>query len=108
MEKTEKDSSKWEKPDLLVIDGGKGQLSSVGAILEELNITGIDLISLAKEKANEKRRIKTKFFCRDVKIPFFSDVILDFFIFSCELATKRIVLRLPIIENYALKFLPEA
>ncbi len=40
----------WEKPDLLVIDGGKGQLSMAEAVLEELNVTGIDLISLAKKK----------------------------------------------------------
>lgn len=44
------EGQKWERPDLLVIDGGKGQLSMAEAALEELNITGIDLISLAKEK----------------------------------------------------------
>lgn len=41
------------KPDLLVIDGGKGQLNAVRAVMEELNITGIDLVSLAKEKDGE-------------------------------------------------------
>jgi excinuclease ABC subunit C len=40
----------WERADLLVIDGGKGQLSMAEAALGELNVTGIDLISLAKEK----------------------------------------------------------
>ncbi len=49
----ESETSKWEKPDLLVIDGGKGQLNSVLAIMEELNVTGIDLISLAKEREGE-------------------------------------------------------
>lgn len=44
------EGQKWEKPDLLVIDGGRGQLGMAEAALEELNITGIDLISLAKEK----------------------------------------------------------
>lgn len=39
---------KWEKPDLIIIDGGKGQLSSVMQIIKELNITGIDVVSLAK------------------------------------------------------------
>ncbi len=39
---------KWEKPDLIIIDGGKGQLSSVMEIIEELGITGIDVVSLAK------------------------------------------------------------
>ena len=37
-----------EKPDLIVIDGGKGQLSSAQAILMELEIDDIALISLAK------------------------------------------------------------
>ena len=40
---------KWEKPDLMIIDGGKGQLSSVMEIIEELGITGIDVVSLAKK-----------------------------------------------------------
>ena len=39
---------KWEKPDLIIIDGGKGQLSSVMEIIEELGVTGIDVVSLAK------------------------------------------------------------
>ncbi len=39
---------KWKKPDLIIIDGGKGQLSSVMQIIEELGVTGIDVVSLAK------------------------------------------------------------
>lgn len=38
-----------EKPDLIVIDGGKGQLSSVFEILKQYNFD-IDLISLAKKQ----------------------------------------------------------
>ena len=38
----------WGKPDLIIIDGGKGQLSSVMQIVEDLGITGIDFVSLAK------------------------------------------------------------
>jgi len=46
---------KWEKPDLIIIDGGKGQLSSVMQIVEGIgaNIDGvkdIDFISLAKRE----------------------------------------------------------
>ncbi len=41
---------KFPKPDLIIIDGGKGQLSSVKEIFDEKNITGIDLISLAKRE----------------------------------------------------------
>ena len=40
----------WEKPDLIIIDGGKGQLSSVMQIVDELGITGIDIVSLAKRE----------------------------------------------------------
>jgi excinuclease ABC subunit C len=39
-----------EMPDLLIIDGGKGQLSMATEVMRELNITGIDLVSLAKAK----------------------------------------------------------
>lgn len=38
----------WGKPDLIIIDGGKGQLSSVMEIVEGLGIEGIDIVSLAK------------------------------------------------------------
>ncbi|MCQ2744591.1 MAG: excinuclease ABC subunit UvrC [bacterium] len=46
--------SKWEKPDLIIIDGGKGQLSSVMEIVQEMGIkvgkNGIDFVSLAKRE----------------------------------------------------------
>ena len=35
-------------PDLIIIDGGKGQLSSAVAILEELDVKNQDIVSLAK------------------------------------------------------------
>lgn len=40
----------WEKPDLIIIDGGKGQLSSVMKIVSELGVEGIDFVSLAKRE----------------------------------------------------------
>lgn len=40
----------WEKPDLIIIDGGKGQLSSVMQIVDEMKIEGIDFVSLAKRE----------------------------------------------------------
>lgn len=40
---------KWAKPDLIIIDGGKGQLSSVMQIIEDIGVTGIDVVSLAKK-----------------------------------------------------------
>jgi excinuclease ABC subunit C len=38
-----------KKPDLLLIDGGKGQLSAVVEVLEELDMTGLLVAGLAKE-----------------------------------------------------------
>ena len=44
------EEEKFPRPDLIVIDGGKGQLSAVQGIFEELGVTGIDLVSLAKRE----------------------------------------------------------
>ena len=41
---------KWEKPDLIIIDGGKGQLSSVMQVVKDMGIEGIDFVSLAKRE----------------------------------------------------------
>jgi excinuclease ABC subunit C len=43
-------SAGWELPDLLVLDGGKGQLGMALAALRELQITGVAVAALAKEK----------------------------------------------------------
>ncbi|MCM1265558.1 MAG: excinuclease ABC subunit UvrC [Candidatus Gastranaerophilales bacterium] len=40
----------WEKPDLIIIDGGKGQLSSVMEVVKEMGVEGIDFVSLAKRE----------------------------------------------------------
>ena len=40
-----------EPPDLLIIDGGKGQLGMAVEVMRELNLTGIDLVSLAKGRS---------------------------------------------------------
>ena len=44
------EEERFPKPDLIVIDGGKGQLSSVKEIFDSFGVTGIDLISLAKRE----------------------------------------------------------
>ena len=44
------DPEKFPKPDLIIIDGGKGQLSSVKEIFDQKGIEHIDLISLAKRE----------------------------------------------------------
>ena len=41
---------RWPKPDLIVIDGGKGQLAAAVGALEELGIAGIAAIGLAKRE----------------------------------------------------------
>jgi excinuclease ABC subunit C len=38
-----------KKPDLLIIDGGKGQLAAVVEVMEELDMTGLSVAGLAKE-----------------------------------------------------------
>ena len=37
-------------PDLVIVDGGKGQLSAAQEVLQELGIEGVHLISLAKQE----------------------------------------------------------
>lgn len=66
---TEKED-RFEKPDLIIIDGGKGQLSAVQEIFQQMNITGIDLISLAKKEeeiftvgAKESIRLDQRDYC---------------------------------------------
>lgn len=44
------EEEKFPKPDLIIIDGGKGQLSSVKEIFDEMQIDGIELVSLAKRE----------------------------------------------------------
>jgi excinuclease ABC subunit C len=44
------EEARFPKPDLIIIDGGKGQLSAVKQIFDERGIDDIDLISLAKEE----------------------------------------------------------
>lgn len=48
-------NSDWNKPNLIVVDGGKGQLNRVLLALAELNITGVDVISIAKGKGEGAR-----------------------------------------------------
>ncbi|MDE7400597.1 MAG: excinuclease ABC subunit UvrC, partial [Clostridia bacterium] len=44
------EEERFPKPDLVVIDGGKGQLSAVKSIFDELGVSDIDLISIAKQE----------------------------------------------------------
>lgn len=57
-------------PDLLIVDGGKGQLKIAVNVLEELNITGLDLIGFAKEGGrHDKGMTEEKVFLVDQKEP---------------------------------------
>jgi len=42
----------WDLPDLLVVDGGKGQLGVAQAALRDLGVDAVPLAALAKEKEN--------------------------------------------------------
>ena len=41
---------RWAMPDLVVIDGGKGQVSAAVDVLDELGLVDIPLVGLAKER----------------------------------------------------------
>jgi excinuclease ABC subunit C len=47
-----------EKPDLVVVDGGKGQLAQARAIFEDLSIQGVDLVGLAKARTESNFQSK--------------------------------------------------
>jgi excinuclease ABC subunit C len=42
----------WDLPDLLVVDGGRGQLAIAQAVLTELHLESLPVVGLAKEKQN--------------------------------------------------------
>ncbi len=44
------EEDRFPKPQLIVLDGGRGQLSAVKEIFDRLGIEGIDLIALAKQE----------------------------------------------------------
>ena len=44
------EEERFPKPDLIVIDGGKGQLSAVAEIFREAGVEDIELISIAKQE----------------------------------------------------------
>ena len=44
--------SKWDLPDLFVVDGGRGQLGVALAAAADLGLTGLPIVGLAKEREN--------------------------------------------------------
>jgi excinuclease ABC subunit C len=67
-----KDEDKWLNPNLIVIDGGKGQLSSAIEILEEYNLD-IPIIGLAKRE--EEIVVKTPADFKIIKLPDSSEAL---------------------------------
>ncbi len=62
----------WARPDLLVIDGGKGQLAMAVAALTDLGVplggeTGVEIIGLAKERDLEAGSAPDRIYRRTVK-----------------------------------------
>ena len=48
-----RESGPEELPDLIIVDGGQGQLNVLTSVMRELGITGIDAASLAKSRVEE-------------------------------------------------------
>ncbi len=44
------EEERFPKPDLMIIDGGKGQLSAVKEVFDEMGVTDIELIALAERE----------------------------------------------------------
>lgn len=57
-------------PDLVIVDGGKGQLNIALKVFEELNVTGVDVIGLAKQQGrHDKGMSEEQVFLPDQKDP---------------------------------------
>ncbi len=56
-------------PDLILIDGGRGQISAVRAVLEEAGLGSIDLIGLAKERDDRPERVFLPDLSEPIELP---------------------------------------
>lgn len=56
-----KNDESWARmPDLVIIDGGKGQLSAAVEVFQEMGIEGVQLISLAKREEEVFRPVRSE------------------------------------------------
>ncbi len=72
VQKREDDDPAWAPPDLLVIDGGKGQLGMAVTALSDLGVKlggddGVEIIGLAKERELEAGSAPDRIYRRNVK-----------------------------------------
>jgi excinuclease ABC subunit C len=72
--RADKGDAAWARPDLVVIDGGKGQLASAVAALEDLKVPllgddGLDVVGLAKERDLTGGTAPDRVYLRNVKDP---------------------------------------
>ena len=94
-------------PDLIMVDGGKGQLNIAQAVLWELGIETPDLISIAKSRlkpvqgAEEKHRTDERFSYRVARTRSFCRPIPRDFSCCSGFAMKRIALPSPITKAAA-------
>jgi excinuclease ABC subunit C len=58
-----------EAPDLLVVDGGRGQLNVVLETLKELNLGAVTVVGLAKAAAQDGRPVRDRLFLPGCKNP---------------------------------------
>jgi excinuclease ABC subunit C len=70
--RADKGDPAWARPDLVVIDGGKGQLASAVAALEDLKVPllgddGLDVVGLAKERDLTGGTAPDRVYLRNVK-----------------------------------------
>ena len=49
-EEGDEEARRWTMPDLVIVDGGKGQVSAAKAVLDELGLHDLPLAGLAKER----------------------------------------------------------
>jgi excinuclease ABC subunit C len=63
--RAQQDQKGWEPPDLLLVDGGKGQLRIAEEVVRELNVEGVALAAIAKDRrrqaaAEARKKVKAR------------------------------------------------
>ena len=89
------DRSFADEPDLVIVDGGKGQLSTALEAMKELDVAGIPIIGLAKREE--------EIFVPGVSEPLLLDRGSEHSSWSSEFAMKLTVSLSPITEVFAVK-----